>query len=280
MPIFLWAFFLLLLAYPIMRRQLFDIDTLAEIVQETKLSTLGTFAACLLHEIRSPLFVARWHIESFVGSIKQEAFSQTAPDERQTRLIERLQKVSLQIDRVSEIAQRFLEFAKPGVGVRKPEEVSFADVVDTVLSLVGHGLEVDKIEICKTVNPETAFLADRRDLEEILINLITNAYQAMKGGGVLRIADERNDGIIQVKISDTGGGIPHDQIKKIFDPFFSSKKEKGIGLGLYVVKKLIEQNKGKIKVTSETGKGTTFLLEFPAPVRGVEPGPYAKNFVG
>ena len=120
--------------------------------------------------------------------------------------------------------------------------------------------------------------ADQRQLEEILFNLIVNACHAMEKGGELVIVSEakqfqtgllcrpaeisRNDDWIKITITDTGTGISSEQAKHLFEPFYTTKGEKGTGLGLYITKQLVERNSGKISVQSKEGKGTIFILEF------------------
>ena len=264
-PNFFVGVFLLLLAYAIMRRQLFDIDTLADMIQEAKLSTLGIFAAGLLHEIRTPLCIAKGHAESLlIGNPSPGFLNPSFSEERGGKVREKLEKIINQINRISDIAERFLDLAKPHSGDRKLESIHLAEIVDRVLSFTSHGLRVDEIKFDKELRPDSVLHADRRDLEEILLNLVTNACQAMaRKGGVLRIVDDQSKDCLRIHISDTGEGIPSDHIKRIFEPFFTTKKEKGTGLGLYIVKKLVERNGGKIKVESNRGRGTTFTIDFP-----------------
>jgi len=171
--------------------------------------------------------------------------------------------VITQLERVSSLAQRFLDFSKPSRGDIGFEDVNLETAVKGVLSWVSQLLEKEKVRVQNQVDPEATVSMNQRDLEEIFVNLITNAYQAMRGGGTLCIADEIQDGRIRVFVSDTGKGIPSDKIKQVFDPFVSHDKEKGTGLGLYIVKKLVERNWGSIQLASEVGKGTTFQIDLP-----------------
>ena len=254
--------FLLLLAYAIIRRQLFDIDTLADIVQEARLSAIGTLAASINHEIRNPLYVVKGMAESFLANKRDGMLNRLSSEEREKKVDEILEKTVEQISRAVEITKKLAEFSKPRLGPAVPESVALGEAVDRVLSFVGHELEMEKIKVEKKLSEEMTVHVDRKQLEEILLNLIINACQAMPGGGLLKISDQRQNGRVLVRISDTGVGIPRDTIKRIFEPFFSTKQEKGTGLGLYIVKKLVERNSGKVRVTSELEKGTTFTLEF------------------
>lgn len=261
--IFVGVFFLLL-AYAVIRRHLFDIDVLPDIVQEAKLSAIGTLAASINHEIRNPLFVVKGMAESFLANKRDGILDKLPQEERDKKVEQILEKTIEQISRAVEITKTFAEFAKPRIGAAIPETVRLTEVVDSVLSFVGHELTMDKIKVEKQLDPNSTIRADRKQTEEVFFNLIINACQAMPKGGYLKIVGEPQNGRVLVSISDTGNGIPRDTIKRIFDPFFSTKQEKGTGLGLYIVKKLVERNGGKIEVRSELGKGTTFSLAFVA----------------
>lgn len=253
----------LLLAYAVIRRHLFDVDALSDIVRESKLSAIGTLTASINHEIRNPLYVVRGFAESCLASMKDGLWTGLSVEERERRIEEVLQKTVEQVNRAVEITKRLSEFAKPKVDEAKPEAVRLSEVVENVLSFVGYELDIDKIKVEQEIHPDTIIRADRKHMEEVLLNLVINACQAMPRGGLLKISDQRRDGHILIRVSDTGVGIPRNTIKRIFEPFFSTKQEKGTGLGLYIVKKLVERNSGRVSVESKIGFGSIFTLEFP-----------------
>ncbi len=259
--VFVGVFFLLL-AYAIIRRQLFDVDTLADIVQEAKLSAMGAMAASINHEIRNPLYIVKGLAESYLANKRDGILDRLSAEERNKKAEEILEKTVEQISRAMEIMKRFSEFSRSRGGASTPEKMSLSETIENVLSFVGHELDMDKIKVEKQISPTATIHADRKQMEEVFLNLILNACQAMPNGGSLKIADEKQNGHVLIHISDTGEGIPSDRIKRIFDPFFSTKGERGTGLGLYIVRKLVERNSGKISVKSSIGRGTTFTLEF------------------
>ncbi len=107
-------------------------------------------------------------------------------------------------------------------------------------------------------------LANFGEVQQIFTNIIMNAVQAMEGNGELNIYSKRDNNHIEIKISDTGSGIPQEAIKQIFDPFYTTKEPgRGTGLGLSIVYRLIKNLKGELKVESEEGKGCRFILSFP-----------------
>ena len=136
-------------------------------------------------------------------------------------------------------------------------------MLENILPLVRHELVLDKIQLIQNIPSNLLPIrADRRHIEEILFNLIVNACQAMKEkGGRIEVSAEQYKEIVKVKIDDSGPGISSEQLRRIFEPFYTTKEE-GTGLGLHVVKQLIERNGGSISVKSKIGFGTVFLLEF------------------
>ncbi len=260
-PNFFVAVFLLLLAYAIIRHRLFDVDALADIVREAKLSALGMMAASLNHELRNPLFVAKGKIESQLDAIGRNLYASSEEEAGRSRAV--LESAHNQLVRAMDIMQRFSNFARPHADSQSKEEVGLREVAEDVLKLVSSEFEMKKIVVADfSINGE-CINANRRQVEEIFFNLMMNACQAMgEGGGALGLhVSQPNDKVI-VEISDSGPGIPKENLNRIFEPFYSTKAEKGTGLGLYITKQLVERNGGKISVKSKPGQGTTFALEF------------------
>ena len=128
-------------------------------------------------------------------------------------------------------------------------------------------LRKNEIEVVRDDRASRFVLADRTELQQILINLIVNAIHAMPEGGTLTIAsqDRDEDGKpgVAIRISDTGSGIPPDIVERIFDPFFTTKRSEGTGLGLSITQMLVQRNNGKISVETAENKGTTFTIWLP-----------------
>jgi signal transduction histidine kinase len=168
-------------------------------------------------------------------------------------------------DRATGITKRLSSFAKPSKK-NELEEVYVEKEVDEVLGLLGHDLHLNNIEFSKDFpRAFPMILADKKQIQEVLFNIIRNAAQAMdkKNGKIGVTGFEDSDNVI-VRISDNGSGIPQDKINQIFNPFYTTKAPgKGTGLGLFIVKQIVEKNKGTILVESEAGVGTTFTLKFP-----------------
>jgi signal transduction histidine kinase len=138
-------------------------------------------------------------------------------------------------------------------------------VVEKTLSLVAHPLKTAREEIVQQLQGDLPpVLGSMNRLQQVFLNLFMNARDAMPAGGVLNIRTACSNGTVEVEVSDTGVGIPRDQMHKIFDPFFTTKSTgRGTGLGLSVSYGIIKEHAGKIDVKSAPGRGTQFRLEFP-----------------
>jgi signal transduction histidine kinase len=176
-----------------------------------------------------------------------------------------MNKVIKETDRATGITKKLSGFAKPAKKAES-EEVFVEKEAEEVLGLIGHDLRLNNIEFSKNFSPNfPPIFADRRQIQEVLFNIIRNAAQAMdKKDGKITLSGTSADGSAVITISDNGSGIPANKIGQIFNPFFTTKEPgKGTGLGLFIVRQVVERNKGTITVDSQEGKGTTFTLRFP-----------------
>lgn len=238
--------------------------TRAEAAQKEKLAVIGTLSAGINHEICNPLGIVKAQCEAFlldaedgilVGKSQQDVLERTS----------NIMRVALkQIDRATAITQKLSNFAKPIKDVTF-QAVSVEQEIDEVLLLVGHDLKLEKIQVQKEIEPNLPnVLVDRRQFQEVLFNLIRNAGQAITPPGNIWIRAGVQGENVRIGIQDSGHGIPPDRLDKLFVPFFTTKEPgKGTGLGLFIVRQIVERNKGRISLESEVGKGTTFYLDFP-----------------
>ncbi len=250
--------------------QLFDqlSKTQAEAAQREKMAVIGTLAAGINHEICNPLGIVRGQCEMFLLNLRDGIYSEKSKDDLVKISTEIMNKVIRETDRATAITKRLSGFAKPAKKMDS-EEVVIEKETDEVMGLVGHDLKLSNIEFRKEFEPGfPTILADRRQIQEVLFNIIRNAAQAMdKNDGCITLSGVSANGMAIVKIADNGSGIPKDKIGQIFNPFFTTKEPgKGTGLGLFIVRQVVERNHGTIAVDSEDGVGTTFTLTFPATV--------------
>ncbi len=239
--------------------------TQAEAAQREKLAVIGTLSAGINHEIRNPLGIVKMQCETFVLDWQDGLLKGKPWEEILDRCLAIMQGAIYYIDQATSITRKLSSFAKPIREVQL-QPVSIAAELDEVLVLVGHDLKLDKIEVKKDIQAGVPPIrADRGQIQEILFNLIRNAGQAITPPGTIWIlAAPDGASRVRIEITDTGHGIPPETLGKIFDPFFTTKEPgKGTGLGLFIVRQIVERNKGRITVASAVGKGTTFFLDFP-----------------
>jgi PAS domain S-box-containing protein len=224
-----------------------------QLMQAEKLSSIGLLAAGIAHEVNTPLAV--------ITSNAQMMMRQMDPNDPRTKTLD---KIIAQAFRASEIANNLLKFSR--VGGSECTDLNVNRVISESLSLVEPMLKAARISVnsqLKTSLP--AVYGNIGKLQQVFMNLIMNARDAMPRGGELTITTEAEDSTVHVEVSDNGVGIPTEHLNKIFDPFFTTKAtSRGTGLGLAVTYGIIQEHSGSIQVDSVVGRGTTFRLEFPA----------------
>jgi PAS domain S-box-containing protein len=224
--------------------------------QNEKLAALGTMAAGIAHEMNNPLGIITTRIEVMLLDAEQQALPGQVLDDLQV-----LHRAS---QRVARIAASLRSFARHSPGDRVPLDLN--TVVDESVQLLQKPLAADNIQIVTSLDRTLpTILGDASTLHQVLMNLLTNAREAMPGGGQIRLetGPAERPGWIRLLVADTGAGIPAEEISKIFDPFFTTKRT-GTGLGLSVSYGIIQDHHGTVDVQSIPGRGTTFVLAFPA----------------
>lgn len=223
-----------------------------EKLRTARLAAIGEITAIVAHEIRSPLSA----IGGFARSIAREP-----------ELVERSKRnaniIVEEVARLERILGDLLAFSRPS----EPDfaMVDLAPIIHSVAENAGQAEESDGIELAVDIEPDAPqVLVDEKQVRQILHNLVTNAVQAMPGGGTLSIALRTSDSTVDVLVQDTGEGIPEERLEHIFDAFFTSKPT-GTGLGLALCQKLVTQLGATMDVESQVGEGTTFAVRFPIP---------------
>jgi PAS domain S-box-containing protein len=222
-----------------------------------KLATLGTLAAGVAHEINNPIGI----IASRIELILTELEGTSAPP----ALREDLEVIQRNVRRVAQIAHGLLSFAHQSPRERGP--VDLRRVVDETLALFGRQLAKAGIDVRTTLAGDLPpVLGDAGALQQVVLNLLTNAREALSGGGTVSIEIRRaaaQPGWLQLIVADDGPGIPAHVVRRIFDPFFTTKVQ-GTGLGLSVTYGIVQDHGGTIEVHSEPGRGATFVVTLPA----------------
>ncbi len=224
------------------------------------LSAMGTLALNLAHEIRNPLNAANLQLHLLGKDVDK-----LSPEEgTRAALHRRISIVGDEIARLNRLLSEFLELARPRGIAREPVHVG--ELVGSVLSLERESAEARGVRIVSDFAPGVAAIGDAEKLRQVVLNLVVNALEAMRDGGVLtvRVArdDARTDRIL-IAIEDTGPGIDPTVRAQVFDPFFTTK-EAGTGLGLSIVRKIVDQHGGDLGLESELGRGTTVRVWIPS----------------
>ena len=227
-----------------------------QLAQADKLSSIGLLAAGVAHEINTPLAV--------ISSYSQLLSKQMRGDPRLSPVLE---KITQQSFRASEIANGLLNFSR--TSTTEFRETNLNQVIRDTLSLLEHQFKTAQVELEVELNDALpAIHGNPGKLQQVFLNLLLNAKEAMPGGGRLRVATLAN-GHVEAIVADSGAGIAPENLKRIYDPFFTTKtmpkpgERRGTGLGLSVSYGIIQEHAGKIHVESAVGAGTTFHLEFP-----------------
>ena len=229
-----------------------------QMVQTEKLTSLGLLAAGVAHEVNTPLAVISNYIQMLA--------KQLPSGDPRHQLID---KVVKQTFRASEIVNNLLNFSRTGAA--EFTEVNLNTVVEETLSLVAHPFRTARVQVSRNMQRELPpMLGSNNKLQQVFLNLFMNARDAMPSGGMVEVRTASNNGSVEIEITDTGSGIPNEDLHRIFDPFFTTKSSgRGTGLGLSVSYGIIKEHSGKIDVRSTQGKGTSFRLEFPAARKAV-----------
>lgn len=216
-----------------------------------ELASVATLVSGLAHEIGTPMNVIQGHTELLEASLGDE-------DARR-----RLGTIQEQVDRISHIIQTLLSIARPREPVRAPVELGA--VIDATLEFTAEKLRRRKVRVERDYGPVPAVRGDREKLQQLFLNLILNAADAMPQGGTLRVALRSIDGDqIEVRIVDTGIGIESERLRQIFEPFHSTKPAgSGSGLGLTVARGIVSDHAGTIDVESTPGVRTEFRIVLP-----------------
>jgi len=230
-----------------------DVTMIRELEQKVilseKFAALGRLSAGVAHEIRNPLNSIRGFIQYF-----QKKLSLEEEDYRYTDLM------ITEVDRLNRVISKLLAFSKPReprLSIRSPYEI-----LDHCIRVIEREAQGEGLELIRTTYADEMplVLMDTDQITQVFLNILINAVEATPTGGKIFVKCEMDEpGRLRIAVEDTGEGIPKENIDKLFDPFFSTKK-KGTGLGLAIVKSIIEAHDGEIDVESEPGKGTRFII--------------------
>ena len=250
-----------------------------EAIESERIQALTLLAASVAHEIGNPLNALHIHLQLMEREVKKlksdewrvtsdrknsaRVACQVTPDvaEAGKKLAQYLEVAKGEIHRLDYIVTQFLGAIRPSPVLMKI--CSLNDVSEKTLDLLRPEIENRGISIkSKLARQLTATPIDASQIQQVLVNLVKNASQAMTTGGTLTLQTGENSDAVWVSVADTGGGIPQEQLNRIFEPFYTTKK-KGSGLGLMIVQRIVRAHNGRIDLESHVGKGTTFRIWLP-----------------
>ena len=223
-----------------------------QLIQSEKLAAIGQLTAGIVHDIKNPLAVIKGMAEMMMSG-----------DNLPAELHEEVTLIRESAQKANNIVSDLMKFSR-----QSTPELHERDMRETVLAalrLTAYPTRKANVQVIQDIPDEPIpMVFDDQQIEQVLVNLITNAVQAMPGGGTLRVNLSQSDGVAAVAVQDTGSGISPENLSRIFDPFFTTKPEgEGTGLGLSVSYGIISNHSGRIEVESQVGQGTTFTVLLP-----------------
>jgi PAS domain S-box-containing protein len=241
----------------------------SEVMRMDRLASLGVLASGIAHEIKNPL--------AGIKTMAQACEEEFEPDDSRR---EYLTRIIRQVNRLDDLLKTFFAYAKPKQPNRMPVEVK--DIFLEVTPLIGKKLSNSGIQYEEILPPDLPpVFVDSPQMQQVVLNLMLNAIQAMNSGGTLRVearpvkarysgfvpmrqrVQAKSVAFVEIRIQDTGTGIAPEHLETIFDPFFTTKSD-GLGLGLSIVHRILNENRGEIRVDSMPGQGTCFIITLPA----------------
>lgn len=227
-----------------------------QVQQMEKMASLGKLAASVAHEINNPMA----GILNYAKLVNRSLTGAPVTEKEQEEIRRYLGHIQHEAGRCGDIVRNLLLFSKRTDFQFSPQ--SIGTIIQRSLMVVQHHMQMRNISLSfPPPSPGDELLCDGNQIEQALVALFVNAAEAMPDGGILRIGVTARENDIGITIQDTGAGISPEDLPHIFEPFFSTKEESaGVGLGLAVVFGIIQKHGGKIDVTSEVGKGTTFTI--------------------
>ncbi len=226
------------------------------LIQAEKLTSLGQLTASFAHEVNNPLS----GILVYTQLLMKKIAGDNMPKET---ALDYLSKMEFELIRSTKLIRNLMDFARQSPPAFR--EVNINEVVTRSFDLAAHSAELQHVQVTKELAPSLPkVIADFDQLHQVCTNLILNAIQAMPEGGRLTLRTSVDNNQLKIEVQDTGHGISPENMRRLFTPFFTTKREvKGVGLGLAVAYGIVQRHKGKIEVQSKEGEGTTFTIYLP-----------------
>ena len=234
-----------------------------QLIQSSKLASLGELVGGIAHEINNPASI----ILMRAASLTREATEERCPDD----ILDDISVIQRQCEKVAQITSGLLAFSRQAPF--SPKTVDANQTVQSAVGLVEHVMGNRGITCEMELDPDLPLaMLDTSRIEQVLLNLINSAMDAMPNGGTLSVVSaahtDKNTKMIKLTVTDTGEGIPRENLERVFDPFFTTKEVgKGTGLGLAISYGIVQDHGGRLEVESQAGQGAAFTMLLP--VEGV-----------
>jgi K+-sensing histidine kinase KdpD len=222
----------------------------AQMVQSERLSAVGRMASTIIHDIKNPMSTIR---------VYAQVMKRKSGNEEAAKLADEMIK---QVDRFVNMTQEILDFTR-GVSSMNIAEVEFGDLMNSVLDFIQQDLDKNNVKLIRESTFTGKLQLDQDKLIRVFYNIASNARDAMPNGGTLTVRTSQDGAAVRIEFIDSGMGMPEEVKKRIFEPFMTHGKKHGTGLGMAIVKKVIDDHKGRIEIDSEQGKGTTIRMFLP-----------------
>ena len=226
-------------------------ETQEELLRAERLSALGKFSSLILHDIKNPLSILRGYAELILMN----------PD-KTDKTKKNAQKVINEADRINRLASELLDYSRGDIRLNI-SIVDIKDFINQVIESISNKFSALKISIKTSINFKGKILMDRDRMLRVFLNLANNSAKAMPTGGEFSITVAQKDTYLYFEVADTGEGMSREVVQKIFEPFFSFSKSGGTGLGMGIVKSIIDAHEGVLTVDSREFEGTTFTIAMP-----------------
>ncbi len=221
-----------------------------EMVQSERLSSVGRMASAIIHDIKNPMNTIR---------VYAQVMKKKSGNEEAVKLADEMIR---QVDRLVNMLQEILDFSR-GVSATNIVEVNLGETLDAILVFIEKDLSKHNIQLLKQLHYIGPCMMDADKMTRVFYNIASNARDAMPTGGSLTVSTLEVDKLVRISFRDTGSGMPEEVKKRIFEPFMSYGKKHGTGLGMAIVKKVIDDHDGRIEIESEMGKGTEMSIYLP-----------------
>ena len=229
-------------------------ETNQELIQAEKMASLGVVISGIAHEIRNPLQVIMALSESIVDDDDLPRIQGDAYD-----IVEASKRIS---EIVNDLSTHARDARTTG-----NSSINLNDVADKSMEISKHTRNLKSIEVIKQYSEDVIVIGSSSELTQVITNFVNNAVDAMDEVGKLWLITENSKETRSISVKDNGSGMDEETQNKIFDPFFTTKEPgKGTGLGLHVVRKIIEKHNAKLNLYSKLGEGTTFTITFPSQI--------------